>query len=474
MAKKVEAPNMVERFAEFKELKNIDKATMISVLEESFRNVLAKMFGTDENLDVIMNPDKGDVQIFQNLEVVPDGTVTDPNTQIGLTDARADHDPDVEIGEEHTKEIFFADFGRRAILNLRQTLQSKILDLQKENIYAKFKELEGEIVTGEVYQTWSKETLLLDDDKNELLLPKSESIPGDYFRKGETVRAVISSVDNKNNNPKITVSRTSDNFLRRLFELEVPEIHDGLINIRAVARIPGERAKIAVESYDDRIDPVGACVGVKGSRIHGIVRELRNENIDVINYTANPTLFIQRALSPARISSIRLDEEEKKAEVFLRPEEVSLAIGKGGLNIKLASMLTGYVIDVYRDTEEAYEEDIYLDEFKDEIEPWVIDALKNIGCVTAKSVLNTPRQTLIDKADLEEETVDNVLSVLNAEFEDEDGAEAEVEAEVSDAEKAADTAATDDAKATEAKAASEAEAEKIDDDVADEAEKLVE
>ncbi len=476
MAKKVEAPNMVERFAEFKELKNIDKATMISVLEESFRNVLAKMFGTDENLDVIMNPDKGDVQIFQNLEVVPDGTVTDPNTQIGLTDARADHDPDVEIGEEHTKEIFFADFGRRAILNLRQTLQSKILDLQKENIYAKFKELEGEIVTGEVYQTWSKETLLLDDDKNELLLPKSESIPGDYFRKGETVRAVISSVDNKNNNPKITVSRTSDNFLRRLFELEVPEIHDGLINIRAVARIPGERAKIAVESYDDRIDPVGACVGVKGSRIHGIVRELRNENIDVINYTANPTLFIQRALSPARISSIRLDEEEKKAEVFLRPEEVSLAIGKGGLNIKLASMLTGYVIDVYRDTEEAYEEDIYLDEFKDEIEPWVIDALKNIGCVTAKSVLNTPRQTLIDKADLEEETVDNVLSVLKAEFEDEDGSDAEaaVETEVSEAEKEAAASDADDAKATEEKAAAEAEAEKIDDDIADEAEKLVE
>ena len=476
MAKKVEAPNMVERFAEFKELKNIDKATMISVLEESFRNVLAKMFGTDENLDVIMNPDKGDVQIFQNLEVVPDGTVTDPNTQIGLTDARADHDPDVEIGEEHTKEIFFADFGRRAILNLRQTLQSKILDLQKENIYAKFKELECEIVTGEVYQTWSKETLLLDDDKNELLLPKSESIPGDYFRKGETVRAVISSVDNKNNNPKITVSRTSDNFLRRLFELEVPEIHDGLINIRAVARIPGERAKIAVESYDDRIDPVGACVGVKGSRIHGIVRELRNENIDVINYTANPTLFIQRALSPARISSIRLDEEEKKAEVFLRPEEVSLAIGKGGLNIKLASMLTGYVIDVYRDTEEAYEEDIYLDEFKDEIEPWVIDALKNIGCVTAKSVLNTPRQTLIDKADLEEETVDNVLSVLKAEFEDEDGSDAEaaVEAEVSEAEKEAAASDADDTKATEEKAAAEAEAEKIDDDIADEAEKLVE
>ncbi|MBD5186276.1 MAG: transcription termination/antitermination protein NusA [Bacteroides sp.] len=418
MAKKEEAPNMVERFAEFKELKNIDKTTMISVLEESFRNVLSKMFGTDENLDVIMNPDKGDVQIFQNLEVVPDGEVKDPNLEISLSDARADGDPDVEIGEEHTKEIFFEKFGRRAILNLRQTLQSKILDLQKEAVYTKFKELEGELVTGEVYQTWSKETLLLDDDKNELLLPKSESIPGDYFRKGEMVRAVIANVDNKNNNPKITVSRTNEAFLRRLFELEVPEIHDGLINIRAVARIPGERAKIAVESYDDRIDPVGACVGVKGSRIHGIVRELRNENIDVISYTSNPSLFIQRALSPAKISSIHLDEEEKKAEVFLHPEEVSLAIGKGGLNIKLASMLTGYVIDVYRDTEETYDEDIYLDEFKDEIEGWVIDALKNIGCVTAKNVLNTPRQTLIDKADLEEETVDQVLEILKAEFDD--------------------------------------------------------
>ncbi len=341
MAKKEEAPNMVERFAEFKELKNIDKATMVSVLEESFRNVLAKMFGTDENLDVIMNPDKGDVQIFQNLEVVPDGEVTNPNLQISLSDARADEDPDVEIGEEHTKEIFFADFGRRAILNLRQTLQSKILDLQKEAIYAKFKEMEGELVSGEVYQTWSRETLLMDDEKNELLLPKNQSIPGDFFRKGETVLAVIHNVDNKNNNPKITVSRTSDTFLRRLFEREVPEIIDGLINIKAVARIPGERAKIAVESFDDRIDPVGACVGVKGSRIHGIVRELRNENIDVINYTSNPSLFIQRALSPAKISSIHLDEEDKKAEVFLRPEEVSLAIGKGGMNIKLASMLTG-------------------------------------------------------------------------------------------------------------------------------------
>ena len=394
---------MVEQFAEFKELKNIDKTTMISVLEESFRNVLAKMFGTDENLDVILNPDKGDVQIFQNLTVVPDGEVENPNLQISLTDARADDDPEAEIGEEHTREIIFEKFGRRAILNLRQTLQSRILDLQKEAIYTKFKEMEGELVTGEVYQTWSR-----------------EAIPGDFFRKGETVRAVISSVDNKNNNPKITVSRISDTFLRRLFELEVPEVHDGLISIRAVARIPGERAKIAVESYDDRIDPVGSCVGVKGSRIHGIVRELRNENIDVINYTTNPSLFIQRALSPARISTIRLDEEAKKAEVFLRPEEVSLAIGKNGHNIKLATMLTGYEIDVYRDTEMIYEDDIFLDEFRDEIDAWVIDALKNIGCVTAKSVLNTPRQTLIDKSDLEESTVDEVLEVLRREYEDEE------------------------------------------------------
>ena len=438
MAKKEEAPNMVERFAEFKELKNIDKTTMVSGLEESFRNVLAKMFGTDENLDVIMNPDKGDVQIFQNLEVVPDGEVKNPNLEISLSDARADEDPDVEIGEEHTKEIFFADFGRRAILNLRQTLQSKILDLQKEAVYTKFKELEGELVTGEVYQMWSKETLLLDDEKNELLLPKNQSIPGDYFHKGDTVLAVIHNVDNKNNNPKITVSRTSDLFLKRLFEREVPEIRDSLINIRAVARIPGERAKIAVESYDDRIDPVGACVGVKGSRIHGIVRELRNENIDVINYTANPSLLIQRALSPAKVSSIHLDEEEKKAEVFLRPEEVSLAIGKGGLNIKLASMLTGYVIDVYRDTAENFDEDIYLDEFKDEIDGWVIDTFKEIGCITAKNVLNTPRQELIDKTDLEEDTVDNVIAILKAEFEDEDSSADNAAGETDAAAEAAD------------------------------------
>ncbi|MDE7111208.1 MAG: transcription termination factor NusA [Muribaculaceae bacterium] len=419
MAKKTENTNMVERFDEFKEYKHIDKTTMISVLEESFRNVLAKMFGTDENLDVIMNPDKGDVQIFQNLEVVPDGEVQNPNLQISLSDARADNDPDAEIGEEHTKEIIFADFGRRAILNLRQTLQSKILDLQKEAIYTKFKELEGELITAEVYQTWSKEILLMDEEKNELLLPKSESIPGDFFRKGEMVRAVIANVDNKNNNPKITVSRVSEQFLRALFELEVPEIHDGLINIRAVARIPGERAKIAVESYDDRIDPVGACVGVKGSRIHGIVRELRNENIDVIPWTSNPSLLIQRALSPAKVSKIRLDEEEKRAEVFLAPEEVSLAIGRGGQNIKLASMLTGYEIDVYRETGNEDIDDIYLDEFKDEIDEWVIDALKNMGLTTAKAVLETQRDILIEKADLEAETVDQVLSILSAEFEEE-------------------------------------------------------
>ena len=420
MAKKADTPNMVERFDEFKEYKHIDKTTMISVLEESFRNVLAKMFGTDENLDVIMNPDKGDVQIFQNLEVVPDGEVTNPNLQISLSDARADNDPEAEIGEEHTKEIIFADFGRRAILNLRQTLQSKILDLQKEAIYTKFKEIEGELITAEVYQTWSKEILLLDEDKNELILPKSESIPGDFFRKGEMVRAVIANVDNKNNNPKITVSRTSEKFLRALFELEVPEIHDGLINIRAVARIPGERAKIAVESYDDRIDPVGACVGVKGSRIHGIVRELRNENIDVIPWTSNPSLLIERALNPAKVSRIALDEEEKKAEVFLRPEEVSLAIGKGGLNIKLASMLTGFEIDVYRETGESDGDDIYLDEFKDEIDEWVIEALKNMGLTTAKAVLETQRDILIENADLEAETVDHVLEILRSEIEEYD------------------------------------------------------
>ncbi|MBR5085416.1 MAG: transcription termination/antitermination protein NusA [Muribaculaceae bacterium] len=417
MAKKVETVDMADQFSEFKELKNIDKTTMISVLEESFRSVIAKMFGSDENFDVIMNPDKGDCEIYQNLEVVPDGEVENPNQQIGLSDAREDDDPDCEIGEEHTRKIDFAKFGRRAILNLRQTLASKILDLQKDAIYNKFKDLEGELVSGEVYQSWKREALLLDDDKNEFILPKEQQIPTDIYRKGDTVRAVIHKVDNQNNNPKIIVSRTSEQFLRRLFELEVPEIHDGLIVIRAVARKPGERAKIAVESYDDRIDPVGACVGVKGSRIHGIVRELRNENIDVINYTSDPVLFIQRALSPAKITTIRIDDETKHAEVFLRPDEVSLAIGRGGLNIKLASMLTGYTIDVYRDLDND-EDDVYLDRFNDEIDQWVIDALKAIGCATAKAVLNTPRQDLVDKADLEEDTVDEVLEILRAEFED--------------------------------------------------------
>jgi N utilization substance protein A len=409
---------MTAQFAEFKELKDIDKTTLISVLEESFRSVLSKMFGNDDNFDVIVNPDKGDCEIYQNLEVVEDGMVENPNKQISLSDAQADDDPDCEVGEEHTRKIDFAKFGRRAILNLRQTLASKILDLQKDAIYNKFKGLEGQLVAGEVYQVWKREVLLLDDDKNELLLPKEEQIPTDIYRKGDVVRAVIEKVDNTNNNPKIIVSRTSQNFLRRLFEQEVPEIHDGLIVIRAVARIPGERAKIAVESYDDRIDPVGACVGVKGARIHGIVRELRNENIDVINYTNNPQLLIQRALSPAKISSIRLDEENKHAEVFLRPEEVSLAIGKGGLNIKLASILTGFSIDVYRDVETEGEEDIYLDEFKDEVDEWIIEALKNVGLATAKSVLRTPRQEIIDRADLEEDTVDYVLSVLRTEFEE--------------------------------------------------------
>ena len=418
MAKKQEDTlGMVERFAQFKEDKSIDMTTMISVLEESFRTVLEKMFGTDENLDVVMNPDKGDVQIFQNLEVVPDGKVENPNLQISLSDARADNDPDAEVGDEHVKEIIFSKFGRRAILTLRQTLQTKISDIQKESVYTKFKDLEGQLITGEVYQTWSRETLLLDDEKNEMLLPKSESVPGDFFHKGDMVRAVILKVENKNNNPKITLSRTSNDFLRRVVELEIPEIHDGLISIRAIARIPGRRAKIAVESYDERIDPVGACVGLKGSRIHGIVRELHNENIDVIHFTTNPSLYIQRALSPAKISSMRIDEEAHKAEVFLHPDDVAQAIGKDGLNIKLASMITGYEIDVYRD-DNTDEEDIYLDEFKDEIDGWVIDQLKNIGCVTAKIVLNTPRQELIDRADLEEETVDHVIEVLKAEFED--------------------------------------------------------
>ena len=415
MAKKAETANMAVTFGEFKEQKNIDKTTMISVLEESFRKVLANMFGSDENFDVIMNPDKGDCEIYQNLKVVPDGEVENKNMEIGLTEAR-EIDSECEIGEDVTKQIFFEKFGRRAILTLRQTLQSKILDLQKDALYSKFKELEGEIISGEVHQIWKREILLLDEDQNELIMPKEEQIPGDFFHKGDIVRAVVKCVDNPNNNPKVIVSRTDERFLRRLFEQEVPEIHDGLITIKKVARIPGERAKIAVESYDDRIDPVGACVGVKGSRIHGIVRELRNENIDVISYTNNPQLLIQRALSPAKISSIRLNTEDKKAEVFLHPDEVSLAIGKGGFNIRLATMLTGYTIDVYRDIEEG-EEDIYLDEFRDEIEDGIIESLKNLGLGAAKAGLNASKEVL-DQADLEEETIEEVLAVLRAEFED--------------------------------------------------------
>ena len=396
MAKKEETISMIDTLAEFKELKNIDKDTMISVLEDSFRNVIAKMFGTDENYDVIINPEKGDFEIWRNRTVVADDELEDENLQLTLTEARK-IDADCEVGEEVTDEVHFADFGRRAILNLRQTLASKILELQKDSLFAKYKDKIGNIIAADVYQVWKKEILLLDDEGNELLLPKTEQIPTDFYRKGETVRAIVQRVDNYNNNPKIILSRTDKLFLQRLFELEVPEINDGLITIKAIARIPGERAKVAVESYDDRIDPVGACVGMKGSRIHGIVRELRNENIDVINYTSNISLFIQRALSPAKISSIRVNEEEHKAEVYLRPEEVSLAIGKGGLNIKLACMLTEYAIDVFRDVEGADEEDIYLDEFSDEIDSWVIEALKNIGCYTAKSVRDCrtcrPRRT---------------------------------------------------------------------------------
>lgn len=410
-------PNMVETMKEFKDTKNIDRTTLVSVLEESFRNVIAKIFGSDENFDVIVNPDKGDLEIYRNRVVVADGEVKDENKEIALSEAqKIEHD--YEVGEDVSEPIEFAKFGRRAILNLRQTLASKILELEHDSLYNKYKDRVGQIISGEVYQVWKREVLLVDDENNEMILPKAEQIPSDQYRKGETVRAVILRVDNENNNPKIILSRTSPMFLERLLEAEVPEINDGLISIKRIARMPGERAKIAVESYDERIDPVGACVGVRGSRVHGIVRELCNENIDVINYTANIKLFIQRALSPAQVSSINVDEENKKAEVYLQPEEVSLAIGRGGLNIKLASMLTGFTIDVFRELgENESEEDIYLEEFSDEIDQWVIDAIKGIGLDTAKQVLNAPREMLIEKADLEEETVDNVLRVLRAEFE---------------------------------------------------------
>jgi len=412
-----ERPNMIETFKEFKDTKSIDRTTLVSVLEESFRNVLAKIFGSDENFDVIVNPDKGDFEIHRNRVVVADGEVEDENKEISLTDARK-IEADYEVGEDVSEEVDFNKFGRRAILNLRQTLASKILELEHDSLYNKYKDRVGQIISGEVYQTWKREVLLVDEENNELILPKGEQISRDQYRKGETVRAVIHRVDNENNNPKIILSRTAPEFLERLLEAEVPEINDGLIAIRKIARMPGERAKIAVESFDERIDPVGACVGVRGSRVHGIVRELCNENLDVINWTANTKLFIQRALAPAKVSSLTVDEENKKAEVYLQPEEVSLAIGRGGMNIKLASMLTGYTIDVFRELDEQNaEEDIYLDEFSDEIDQWVIDAIKGIGLDTARQVLNAPREMLIEKADLEVETVDSVLNVLRSEFE---------------------------------------------------------
>lgn len=407
--------DLVESFSEFKELKNIDKQTMQHVLEDVFRAMLKKKFNTDEHIDVIVNIEKGDVQIFLNKEIVDDGEVEDPNTEIAYSDA-IKIEPDFEIGEEVTEEFKFMDFGRRNVLSLRQNLISRILELEKDHLYKKYKERVGEIVTGEVYQVWKKEILVMDDDHNELILPKSEQIPSDFFKKGETVRAVVSKVDMRNSTPVIILSRTAPEFLERLFELEVPEVFDGLITIKKIVREPGERAKVAVESYDDRIDPVGACVGMKGSRIHGIVRELRNENIDVINYTSNNQLLIQRALSPAKITSMEIDEEEKRVKVFLKPDQVSLAIGRGGNNIKLAGKLAGYEIDVYRDGEVDVE-DVDLEEFADEIDGWIIDELKTIGYDTAKSVLEMNIDELVKRTDLEKETIEEVFKILNAEFE---------------------------------------------------------
>ncbi len=418
-AKNTQNPvDLIESFSEFKETKNIDRATLVGVLEECFRSVIAKIHGTDENYDVIVNPDKGDLEIYHTRVVVEDGEVKDPNMEISLSDARA-IDDDYEVGEDVSQPVNFQDFGRRAILTLRQTLASRILELEHDTLYNKFKDRVGEVVHGEVYQSWKRETLVTDDEGNELILPKTEQVPGDFFRKGETVRAVITRVDNTNGNPKIIISRTDPMFLQRLMEAEVPEIHDGLIAIHKVARIPGERAKVAVESYDEHIDPVGACVGVKGNRVHGIVRELHGENIDVLPWTANNQLLITRALSPARINTINMNEEERKAEVLLDSDQISLAIGKGGANIKLASMLTGYTIDVYRElnSEEMDDDDISLDEFCDDIEPWIIDLLKKQGYTTARQILGTNREELAQNADLEEETIDEILRVLGTEFE---------------------------------------------------------
>ena len=419
-AKKVEeSMSMLDSFKEFNKEKKIDQATLTSVLEESFRNVLAKIYGSDDHFTVIVNPDKGDCEIYRNRTVVENGNVEDDNTQISLTDARK-IEPDYEVGEEVTEPVKFSDFGRRAILNLRQTLASKILELEHDALYNEYKDRVGEIISGEVYQVWKREILVVDDKNNELTLPKSEQIPTDNYHKGDAIRAVVERVTNEYNNPKIIISRTSPAFLKALLEQEVPEIADGQIVIHKVVRIPGERAKVAVESFNDRIDPVGACVGVRGSRVHGIVHELNNESIDVVTWTTNPVLFIQRALNPAKVSYINLDEANKKADAYLKPEEVSLAIGRRGANIKLASMLTDYTIDVYRDVpqDQANEvDDVYLDEFRDVIDGWVIDAIKGIGLDTARQVLDAPRDMLVEKADLEEETVDYVLKVLRQEFE---------------------------------------------------------
>ncbi len=416
---KKETINLIDTFSEFKEMKSIDKMTLIAVMEDSFKTVLARMFGSEDNFDVIINPDKGDFEIYRNRVVVEDDELEDNNVEIPLSEALK-IDDDYEVGEEVTDSVDFMSFGRRAVLNLRQTLSSKILEVHKENVYNKYSEMVGQIVVAELYQIWKREMLLLDEDGNELYLPKSEQIPTDFYRKGDSVRAIVAEVTKRNNNPRIVLSRVSPIFLERLFELEVPEIHEGLITIQKIARIPGERAKVAVQSYDDRIDPVGACVGVKGSRIHGIVRELRNENIDVINYTTNTDLFIRRSLSPAKVSDIYLDEEEKRAEIYMHVDEVSQAIGRGGLNIKLASMLTGYTLDVFRELDEEETEDIYLDEFNDEIEQWIIDIFKSIGYDTAKSVLAVPRQDLIKRTDLEEETIDEVIEILRSEFDEEE------------------------------------------------------
>lgn len=406
---------LIESFSDFKEFKNIDRVTMMNILEEVFRSMIIKMTGTDENYDIIINPDKGDIEIWRNREIVDNDEVEDENTEIALKDA-VKIEPDFEIGEEVAEQMQLEDFGRRAVLALRQNLISTIHELEKDSLYKLYKDRVGDILTGEVYQIWKKEVLILDDEGNELILPKTEQIPSDYFKKGETVRAVIKKVDMRNNNPVIILSRTATEFLARLFELEVPEIFDGLITIKNIVREPGERSKVAVESYDERIDPVGACVGMKGSRIHGIVRELRNENIDVINYTTNPQLYIARSLSPAKITNTVINDDEGKADVFLRPDQVSLAIGKGGHNIKLASRLTGYEIDVYRE-EGSDNEDVDIEEFADEIDSWIIDALKGIGCDTAKSVLRLSKDDLIQRTDLEEETIDAVLAIFRSEFE---------------------------------------------------------